>query len=316
MADDYYKTLGVSRSASPEEISKAYRKLARKYHPDLNPDDKNAKKQFQEIQTAYDCLNDPEKKKLYDQFGANYEQVRQAGGNPFGGGARGGGPGFDFNELFGAGGQSGGIDLGDLFKQFSGGSGMPTGGRSRRGGAGGGRQAADVEAEITVPLATAVLGGEAEIKIDRAGVPESLRVKVPAGVQEGKKIRLRGQGQSSGGHASDLLLTVHVASHPFFKLVGNDLELKLPVTLSEAALGAKVDVPTPGGIVSLKIPPGSQSGKRLRVKGQGVRAPNKPGDLYIELQVKLPDVLNDAHIEMLKSLNSAYTGDVRKEILW
>ncbi len=313
MADDYYKTLGVSRSASPEEISKAYRKLARKYHPDLNPDDKNAKKQFQEIQTAYDCLNDPEKKKLYDQYGANYEQVRQAGGNPFGG-ARGGGQSFDFNDVFG--GQNGGIDLGDLFKQFTGGAGGPGGGRPRRGAAGGGRQTADVEAEITVPLATAVLGGEAEIKIDRGGVPESLRVKVPAGVQEGKKIRLRGQGQSAGGQASDLLLTVHVASHPFFKMIGNDLELKLPVTLSEAALGAKVDVPTPGGIVSLKIPPRSQSGKRLRVKGQGVRVSNKPGDLYIELQVKLPELLNDAHIEMLKSLDNAYTGDVRKEILW
>ncbi len=192
MAEDYYKTLGVSRTASAEEISKAHRKLARKYHPDLNQDDKNAKKRFQEIQAAYDCLNDPEKRKLYDQFGSSYEQVQagqRAGGNPFSG--QGGNPfagqagGFDFNDLFG-GGQGGSVDMGDLFRQFTGGA-APGGSRSRRGQSAGPARSADVEAEITVPLATAVLGGEAEITIDRGGVPESLRVKVPAGVNEGKK---------------------------------------------------------------------------------------------------------------------------------
>lgn len=319
MAEDYYKSLGVSRTASAEEISKAYRKLARKYHPDLNQDDKNAKKRFQEIQAAYDCLNDPEKRKLYDQFGSNYEQVhagQRAGGNPFGG--QGGNPfggqagGFDFNDLFGG---QGGVDVGDLFRQFTGGA-APGGARSRRGQSSGPARSADVEAEITVPLATAVLGGEAEITIDRGGVPESLRVKIPAGVNEGKKIRLRGQGQSSGGRAGDLLITVHVAPHPHFKLLGNDLELKLPITLSEALLGGKVDVPTPGGTVTLTIPARSQSGKRLRVKGQGVRATGKPGDLYIELQVKLPDLINDSQIETIKSLDQGYTSSPRKDIRW
>jgi DnaJ-class molecular chaperone len=313
MADDYYKKLGVSRTASAEEISKAYRKLARKYHPDLNPDDKNAKKQFQEIQAAYDCLNDPEKRKLYDQFGPSYENVqagRAAGGSPFGAG---GSAGFDFNDVFGG---QGGVDLGDLFRQFTGGP--PPGGRSARSGrsSSAGPRSSDVEAEITVPLSTAVLGGEAEINIDRGGVPEALRVKIPAGVNEGKKIRLRGQGQSSGGRAGDLLLTVHVAPHPHFKLNGNDLELKLPITLSEAVLGGKVDVPTPGGIVSLKIPANSQSGKRLRVKGQGVRAVGKPGDLYIELQVRLPDFLTETQTELIKSLESGYKSDLRGDIRW
>jgi curved DNA-binding protein len=307
MSEDYYKVLGVGRTASAEEISKAYRKLARKYHPDLNPDDKNAKKRFQEIQTAYDCLNDGEKRKLYDQFGPGYEQMK--GGGPEATGAGPGGFGFDFNDIFG--GQRG-VDLGDIFRQFGGGTGP--GARSRR--SPGASRVADVEAEITVPLATAVLGGHAEINVDRGGISEALRVKIPAGVHEGKKIRLRGQGQAAGNQAGDLLLTVHVAPHPHFKLIGHDLELKLPITLVEAVLGAKVDVPTPGGTVTLTIPPRSQSGKRLRVKGQGVRSSQKTGDLYIELQIRLPEQLTEAQLEQLRSLATAYSSDPRRDIHW
>jgi DnaJ-class molecular chaperone len=174
-----------------------------------------------------------------------------------------------------------------------------------------------MEAAITVPLATAVLGGDAEIKLDRGGVVESLRVKVPAGVQEGKKIRLRGQGHSRGGQAGDLLLLIHIAPHPCFKLNGNDLELKLPITVGEAAAGAKVDVLTPGGTVTLTIPPGSQSGKRLRVKGQGVRsASGTAGDLYIELQIKIPTQLPEDAIQKLQSLDQHYSTPVRNEIVW
>ncbi len=311
MADDYYKSLGVSRTASTEDISKAYRKLARKYHPDLNPDDKNSKKRFQEIQTAYDCLNDPEKRKMYDQFGPDYEKFRAGpggggpGGNPFGGGR-----GFDFNEAFGVGG-SGNVDLGDIFRQFTGG-----GTRNRRSASAAPSRGADVEAEITVPLSTAVLGGETEITLDRDGIPESLRVKIPAGVHEGKKIRLRGQGHSANGRAGDLLLTIHIAAHPHFKLVGNDLELKLPITIGEAAMGGKVDVPTPGGTVTVTIPPRSQSGKRLRVKGQGARGTTGTGDMYIELQIKLPDALSESNLEKLRSLETAYTKSVRLGIAW
>jgi DnaJ-class molecular chaperone len=318
MADDYYKSLGVSRTASAEEISKAYRKLARKYHPDLNPDDKNAKKRFQEIQSAYDCLNDPEKRKLYDQYGPQYEQVHaaqtaQGSGSPFQ--RSGGGFQFDFNDVFGGQGQQG-FDVNDLFRQFTGQPGSSGAGPGRGRRSGGSSKAPEDEAEITVPLATAVMGGEAEISIDRGGVAEKLRVKIPAGVQEGKKIRLRGQGRSHHGQASDLLLTVHVAPHPHFKLIGNDLELKLPVTIVEATLGAKVDVPSPGGTVTVTIPPRSQSGKRLRIKGQGVRSSSKPGDLYIELQIRTPDILSDSQVEQIKSLESAYVAPLRKDIVW
>lgn len=320
MAEDYYKALGVSRTASPEEISKAHRKLARKYHPDLNPEDKSAKGRFQEIQTAYDCLSDPEKRKMYDQFGSDYERVRGAGGgNPFQGGSpfQGGtgGQQFDFNDVFGGG--NGGIDIGDIFRQFTGG-GAPGGGRGRRGGSSAPAKGSDVEAEITVPFNTAVMGGETEITLDKGGVSESIRVKIPAGVEEGKKIRLRGQGNSNGGRAGDLLLLIHVAPHPFFKRNGKDLELKLPVTLGEAALGAKVDVPTPGGTVTVTIPAGTQSGKRLRVKGQGTRSKDNAsnGDLYIELQIKLPEKLSPQDLELLNKLDANYESSVRKGIVW
>jgi len=322
MAEDYYKTLEVSRSASAEEIAKAYRKLARKHHPDLNPDDKMAKQRFQEIQAAYDCLNEPEKRKMYDQFGQDYERMGSgpARRNPSDSGGVPGG--FDFGDAFG----TGGVDLGDLFRQFAGGSAGPVGAgrpggssaRSRRGPERAVDRRDDIESAITVPFATAVMGGETEIHLDRGGVNESLRVKVPAGVQEGKKIRLRGQGHSrQGGLAGDLLLLIHVAPHPCFKMNGTDLELKLPITLGEAAAGGKVDVPTPGGIVTLTIPPGSQSGKRLRVKGQGVRnVSGTAGDLYIELQIKLPSTLSDETIKTLVSLDSVYSTHVRKEIAW
>ena len=326
MAEDFYKTLGVGRGASSEEIAKAYRKLARKHHPDLNPDDKMAKQRFQEIQAAYDCLNEPEKRKMYDQFGHDYEKMGSGpagrgpfpGGNPFGGsgptGGSAGAGGFDYGDAFG----TGGVDLGDLFRQFTGGS-----AGSARPGASSGRarrgfdRREDMEAAITVPLATAVLGGDTEIKLDRGGVIESLRVKVPAGVQEGKKIRLRGQGHSQGGQAGDLLLLVHIAPHPCFKMNGADLELRLPITVGEAAAGAKVDVPTPGGTVTLTIPSGSQSGKRLRVKGQGVRSTSgSAGDLYIELQIKIPTKLSDDSIAKFQSLDPQYGTPVRSEILW
>lgn len=153
MANDYYKTLGISRSASQEEIAKAYRKLARKYHPDLNPEDQSAKKRFQEIQTAYDTLNDPEKRKMYDQFGDGYEQYRQ--GNPFGGGGRtGGAGGFDFGDIFGGAGGSGAVDLGDIFRQFGAGAGGST--RSRRTAT---PRGPDISGEIEVPLRTIIEGG-------------------------------------------------------------------------------------------------------------------------------------------------------------
>jgi DnaJ-class molecular chaperone len=320
MADDYYKALDVSRTASPEEIQKAYRKLARKYHPDMNPDDAAAKKKFQQVQKAYDVLNDPEKRKLYDQFGPSFENIA-AGGAPGAGGGGGAGPfPFDVEQIFGgrggAGPAGGGFqfegDLGDIFQHFTG-AGR---GRGRRHAPP--TRGSDLSAEVTIPFNTAVLGGFREISIERGGKYETIQIKIPAGVDSGKKIRLRGRGEpGAGGESGDLLVTINVAPHPHFKRHGHNLELRLPVTIGEAALGSTVDVPTPGGTVSLKIPPNSSSGRRLRVKGQGVRlASGEAGDLYVELQIKLPESLDQAAREAVAVIEQEYRGRMRDGLAW
>ena len=320
MADDYYKALDVSRTASPEEIQKAYRKLARKYHPDMNPDDAAAKKKFQQVQKAYDILNDPEKRKLYDQFGPSFENIA-AGGAPGGGG---GGPfPFDIEQIFGGRGGGGGApgsggfqfegDLGDIFQHFTGGGGR---GRSRRQAAP--SRGSDLSAEVTIPFNTAVMGGFRDISLQRGGKYETIQIKIPPGVDTGKKIRLRGRGEPGpSGESGDLIVTIDVAPHPHFKRQGQNLELRLPVTVGEAALGSTVDVPTPSGVVSLKIPPGSSSGRRLRVKGQGVRATNgEAGDLYVELQIKLPESLDNAARDAIAQIEQQYTGGIRDGLAW
>ena len=320
MADDYYKALEVSRTASPEEIQKAYRKLARKYHPDMNPDDAAAKKKFQQVQKAYDVLNDPEKRKLYDQFGPSFENMAAGGGAGPGGG---GGPfPFDIEQIFGGRGGGGGApggggfqfegDLGDIFQQFTGGG----RGRGRRHAAP--ARGSDLSAEVTIPFNTAVMGGFREISLQRGGKYETIQIKIPPGVDTGKKIRLRGRGEPGpSGESGDLIVTIDVAPHPHFKRQGQNLELRLPVTIGEAALGSTVDVPTPGGVVSLKIPPNSSSGRRLRVKGQGVRAASgEAGDLYVELQIKLPESLDDAARDAIARIEQQYTGRIRDGLAW
>ena len=312
MAIDYYKVLGIERTASAEEISKAYRKNARKHHPDLNPDDKNAKKRFQEIQQAYDCLNDPEKRKQFDQYGSDYEKF--GGKNPFAGGhpggAWGGDPGdqgFDFGQIFGQG-AAGSADLGDIFRQFGGGGSGPN--RTRRGGPAKGQ---DISAEIAVPLRTIIQGGQTQIQLDHDGKLESITVKIPAGIEPGKKIRLRGQGQHVlGGRAGDLLLKINVESHPYFKIAGKNLELRLPISIPEAIEGARIDVPTPAGTVTLKIPPMSNSGKKLRIKGQGLKnADGSSGDMTVELMIKLPDVAPPKFDETSQNWADAYAKPIR-----
>lgn len=301
MANDYYKVLEVERTATSDEISKAYRKLARKFHPDLNQDDKNAKKRFQEVQQAYDCLNDPEKRKMYDQFGANYEQY--GGKNPFGGGGEGGSGGgaFDFGNIFGG----GGVDLGDLFGQMGGG--QP---RARRAPQ---PRGADIAAEISVPLKTIIHGGETRIQFDHNGKLESIDVRIPAGIEPGKKIRLRGQGQpSSIGKSGDLILKVNLEPHPYFKIAGNNLELRLPISVPEAVRGARIDVPTPAGTVTLTVPPMSNSGKKLRVKGQGLKGANGAvGDMVVELMIRLPEHLSEEHATSIEQLVGSYSKSLR-----
>jgi len=324
MAEDCYKTLGVRRDASQAEIQKAYRDLARKYHPDLHPDEKDAKKKFQKIQNAFDVLNDPEKREMYDRYGSSF-QTRGAGGpqgahtytwSP-GGGFGGFNPeDIDFGQFFGErfGAEPGG-GLGDIFKQFTRGA-----GRARTKTGAGRNRGADIEHELEIPFNTAILGGDAQITVQRpGGRTETLTVKIPVGIEDGKKIRLRGQGEPApgGGTPGDLLLTVRVAPHPHFERRGKHLYVKVPVTLAEAALGAKIDVPTPKGTVSLRIPPGTSSGTKLRVKGHGVAARDgQSGDLLAEVQIVLPKAMDESTRQALGQLNLPYGGNPRANLRW
>jgi DnaJ-class molecular chaperone len=315
MAEDYYNILGVSRSASEKEIQKAYRERARKLHPDMNPDDKSAKEKFQKLQTAYDTLNDAEKRKLYDAYGSNYEQMRAAGGGQAwrpGGSAA----GFDqaeFSHIFGDAGGAGMGGFADLFEQFTGGGrrARPTA-PPRRGG--------DIQHELQIPFTTAIKGGEAHITVRRpSGKVETIAVKIPAGIENGKKIRLRGQGEPSpnGGAEGDIIVTVRAAAHPFYSRRGNDLIVTLPVSVGEAAMGAKIDLPTPKGQITLTVPPGSSSGKRLRVRGHGVQAAGQSaGDLYAELQIQLPEKIDERAADLLRRFDEQQPLRPREDLQW
>ena len=316
MSEDYYKTLGINRDASESEIQKAYRALAQKYHPDLNPNNKNAKTKFQEVQNAFDILNDPNKRELYDRYGSSFETM--AGGShanatwntarPHAGFEE-----MDLGELFGQrfeGSGKGGFA--DIFKQFT--RGQHTTQRRRTP-----RQGADIQHDLTIPFKTAVTGGEANLSIQRAdGKRENITVKIPAGIEDGKKIRLRGQGERpSTGPAGDILITVQVQPHSCFERRGNNLEVKVPVTLAEAALGGTVDIPTPRGIISLKVPPACSSGTRLRVKGHGIDGQgNDCGDLYAEIQIILPKSLSDEDQEMIRQIALRQRIDPRNDLTW
>lgn len=321
MSKDYYKVLGVTRNASQEEIKKAYRDLARKYHPDLNPDDKTAKSKFQEVQGAYDVLSDPQKREMYDRYGSSFETM---GGGPRPGGPWGGSPGggfsfedIDFSQFFGerfgaGGGGSGGFE--DVFSQFAQGA-----GRARKSQAGGRRRGSDLRHEITVPFATAIQGGEVQLSVAHpSGQAETLSVRIPPGIEDGKKIRLRGQGEPAprGGPAGDLILTVHVAPHPCFRRSGKHLHITLPVTLAEAALGAKVDVPTPQGTVALKVPPCTSSGSKLRVKARGVPSKDGPGDLIAEIQIVLPKQIDEQTRTAIERWTQQGSENPRAKLRW
>ncbi len=334
MSQDYYETLGVARGVSADEIQKAYRKLARKYHPDLNPDDKTAQKKFKEVQQAYDVLSDEKKRKLYDQFGPAFEQFGSGGpgggaGPQWSGQVPPGFEGFEFSGSWPGGGQGGGEvppDLADLLRQFTGGGGggFDFGGGTattrRRGRRRPAEPGVDVRHEVEVPLRTAVTGGEVNLRIHRGGQKaETISVKIPAGIDDGQTIRLRGQGEPSrnDGPPGDLLVTVRVAPHANFRRDGLDLIVKVPVTLAEAALGGKVDVPTPHGTITLKVPPGTTSGTRLRAKGQGIHKPDgRTGDLYAEILITIPRQIDDASAELIRQLDSRFALDPRGDLSW
>jgi curved DNA-binding protein len=266
---DYYQVLGVSRSASADEIKRAYRKLARKYHPDVSKET-NAEARFKEVQEAYEVLKDPEKRASYDELGASYKQGQQFRPPPgWQGGFQGGSGDAGFSDFFSS-----------LFGDDS-----PFGGR-----AGGRRRPArgsDVRARLDLSLEEAYLGGAREIRVDAAGSDRTLRVQIPAGVQSGQTIRLAGQGSPGSAGAGDLLLELVIQPHRLYRVEGRDLSMDLPLAPWEAALGATVAAPTLAGPVDLRIPAGARAGQKLRLRGRGLPG-EPPGDQYVVLKIVLP----------------------------
>jgi curved DNA-binding protein len=315
MAEDYYDALGLARNATPDEIHKAYRNLARRYHPDLNPDDEEAKAKFQAVQQAYEVLKDPKKREMFDRYGSSFESMGGAGaGGPWrtrpGAGPTGGFSEVDLGEIFGEG-MEGAGGFSDLFRQFTRRPSRRTGPSTAKG--------ANIEHQLHVPFRTAISGGNAQLSVRRqSGKIETIDVRIPAGIEDGKKIRLRGQGEAAppGGQPGDILITVRVAPHPHFHRQGRDLIVRVPITLREALLGAKIDVPTPKGVVTLTIPAGTSGGKRLRIKGHGVPSANGGGDLFAEMQIMLPESIDEQTRAALEKLDLQRPTNPRIHLLW
>jgi molecular chaperone DnaJ len=375
---DYYETLGIGRTADAEEIRKAYRKLARKYHPDLNPGDKSAEERFKNVQEAYDVLNDEEKRKVYDQYGFYSPNIP-----PNGGGSSGAGPGFggfDFAEYMRqqqAGAQEeegGGGSFRDIFGSFFG------GGRGRQAAAQPER-GSDLEYGLNVDFWQAIRGTQVKLNISRqetcatchgtgsagsnvavcpecdgsgtvtqmAGAmkfnltcprcggtgrlknacptcrgegrvmkPDTVEVRIPQGVASGSRLRVAGKGNAglAGGAPGDLYITVRVEEHPFFKRSGDNIDVQIPLTVSEAGLGAKIEVPTIDGRALLKIPQGTQNGQKFRLREKGIfnARKNARGDEIVEIVLRAPDVHNERTRELLRELAQVDTTDVRQDI--
>ena len=309
MAQDFYKELGVGRSASADEIKKSYRKLASELHPDKRPGDKKSEARFKAVNRAYQTLSDPEKRKVYDEFGEDglregfdvgaaraYKEAARSGRVR---GAPGG-----IEDMFG--GQ--GANIGDLFGDLF------TGGRprSRRGG----MKGSDVAAEVTVDLASAIRGAELRLRLQDGG--EEVTVRVPAGAGDGDRVRIAGHGApgAMGGPPGDLLLTIRVTPHPHFERVGLDLYLDLPITPAEAYRGAKVRVPTHDGFVTLTVPEHAQSGQVARLKGKGVKRAGKQGDFFVRFQIRMPEGESSEIEEAIDALDAEVPKNLRDGIVF
>lgn len=322
MNKDFYKGLGVSKDASDADIKKAYRKLARQYHPDRNPGDSQAEERFKEVGEAYQVLSNAEDRKQYDAI-----RSFAGGGSRFTSGGGGTTGGFEdiFSQMFGGNGQfksaggsgaassgAGGAGTGgfeEIFSMFGGSSQN----ESRFGGFGSARRSArgaDISAQVSIPLRKAVDGTTVKLTTTSG---KSITAKVPAGVHDGQKIRIAGKGNpgTNGGAAGDIIVTVHVEKHPVFELKGADVYVDLPVSFAEAALGATVDVPIlDGSTVSLKVPAGSSTNKLLRVKGKGMQQGRRGhGDLYVRLAIAVPAELSD-EAERAAKLFAAATREI------
>ena len=299
---DFYQTLGISRTASDKDIKQAYRKLARKYHPDVNPGNKSAEEKFKEINNAYEVLSDPEKRKKYDQFGDKWQYADQfagAQGNPFGGAsgfrsAGGNNSSYQYVDMSDMG------DLGELLKGFTGGF----GGRGRTSRP---RQGRDIDTSTDITLEEAYNGTTRLIQ-DTSG--HRIEVKIPAGVKNGQRIKVAGKGEPglASGPSGDLYLAVSILEHPVFHLTGNDIHVEIPVPLADAILGGEASVPTPKGKnLTLKIPAETQNGKVFRLAGQGMPEVGNDtrGDLFAKVKVILPENLSDYEKELFKQLKES-----------
>ncbi|MGB5133770.1 MAG: J domain-containing protein [Prochlorococcaceae cyanobacterium] len=316
---DYFKVLGVDRGADADTIKRAFRKLARQYHPDVNPGDKDAEARFKEISEAYEVLSDPDKRRRYEQFGQYWSQAGAGGGvggmdvdfgrygnfdefindllGRFGGGAQpGGGSGFGFGSGFPGGFGASGF-----------GGGFPGGGFS--GAARGGAANLDAEASIRLSLAEAFRGCERTLAVNE----ERVAVRIPAGVRPGSRLRLKGKGnlQPGTGRRGDLYLTIQLQEHPVWKLDGDQLRGELPLSLDELALGGQVRVATPDGEASVQVPPGLTPGRSLRLKGKGWPVKGGRGDLLLTPVLKLPEPLSDRERALLEELRAARSADPR-----
>ncbi|MFD4550521.1 DnaJ C-terminal domain-containing protein [Streptomyces sp. NPDC058466] len=319
MARDYYDVLGVARDASSEEIQQAFRKLARKHHPDVNKDPA-AEERFKEINDAYSVLSDPRTRQRYDRFGENFRQIPEdydervaagagARGGWGGGGGRGGGSRVRFRTDEGVDFDGSGIDFEDLF-----------GGIFGRGGGGGGGgwgpvPGADQEAEIELGVAEAYRGGKRSITLGGPNGQRTYDVTIPRGVVDGQRIRLAGEGGRGSGDApaGDLYLRVRIKPDGRFRLEGRDIHVVLPVTPWEAALGATVPVPTPGGTAKVTVPAGSSSGRRLRLRGEGMPNPRgQDGDLYAEVRIMVPPEPTARERELFEELAAVSAFDPRR----
>jgi curved DNA-binding protein len=332
---DYYEVLGVSKGASADEIKRAHRKYARQYHPDMNKNNTSATEKFKEVQEAYDVLSDAEKRRLYDQFGhAGVE----------GGAAAGAGEGHDPFEAFrrGAGRgngrrqqwrpspnvtvedfEGGEGNFADIFEQFFGQRGGTGGAPAGFGGRAGARarpepqRGADVEHVVTLSFQQAARGTTLPLQINRDGRLETIEVKIPPGVKDGSRIRIRGRGQQApGAEAGDLYIVTRVEPHPYFRRDGLDILLDLPLSVYEALLGTKVEVPTLDGPVTLTIPPGTSSHAKLRIKGRGIERGEEKGDQFVITKIVVPKNLDDEGREMVKRLQEKFPVDARADARW
>jgi curved DNA-binding protein len=316
MADDLYATLGVPKNADADVVKKAYRKLAKEIHPDKNPGNKQAEARFKQVNHAFEVLNDPKKRKLYDEFGEEglregfdpervraYQQWSQRQTRT----PRGGSGGVRLEDLFGGSETPGGAEgVGDMFGDLFGRA------TRRRSGP---QPGPDYQSSVTLDFASAIRGATLDLQPQGAGSP--VKVRIPAGAADGSRVRIAGQGGPSpnGGPAGDLLLDIHVTPHRWFRREGDDLHLDLPITVAEGYRGAKVKVPTINGSVTLKVPERTQSGAVLRVRGKGVaRKGQAAGDLYVHFLVNVPTEASPEVGALVDQLAAHQTEDLRGDI--